>query len=148
MIPISKAIDIVKRETSSLGAETIRLSGSVRRVLAEDIVADTDMPPFDRSQMDGYAVKAKDTANAPVTLKLVGESAAGRGWHKKLKSGEAVRIMTGAAVPFGADAIQKLELTSESGETVTINESTETSRYIVRKGAEIKKGDRLFRAGD
>jgi molybdopterin biosynthesis enzyme len=106
------------------------------------------MPPFDRSQMDGYAMKAKDTSSAPVDLKLVGESAAGRGWHRVLRTGEAIRIMTGARVPHGADAIQKVELAKESGDVVTIEEATVKGKYIVRKGAEIKKGKRLFRPGE
>ena len=116
MIPISKALAAVKRESAALGSETIRVSDSVGRILAEHILADTDMPPFDRSQMDGYAVKAKDTAPAPAVLKIVGESAAGRGWHESLGRGEAVRIMTGAPVPKGADSIQKIELAGESGD--------------------------------
>ncbi len=154
MIPISKAIEIIKRETDSLGLETIDLADSVGRVLAENIVADTDLPPFDRSQMDGFAVKAKDTAKAPVELKIAGESAAGRGWHNKLMPGEAVRIMTGAPVPTGADAVQKMELTSESlvpplqNGTVQILEPAEKGRFIVRRGSEIKKGGRLFQHGE
>ena len=148
MIEISKALSIIKRETKPLGSESVRLSRSVGRILAEDVFADSDMPPFDRSQMDGYAMKARDTRNAPVDLKLVGESAAGRGWHRVLKEGEAIRIMTGARVPEGADAIQKIELTSESGDVVTIKEATTKSKYIVRRGAEIKKGARLFRPGE
>jgi len=148
MIEISKALGIIKRETKPLGSERVRLERSIGRILAEDIFADTDMPPFDRSQMDGYAMKAKDTSSAPVDLKLVGESAAGRGWHRVLKTGEAIRIMTGARVPQGADAIQKIELTNESGDVVTIEEATVKGKYIVRKGAEIKKGNRLFRSGE
>ena len=147
MIPVSKAIKIVKRETGAVGSEIIRLESAVGRVLAEDILADSDMPPFDRSQMDGFAMKAKDS-NAGARLKIVGESAAGRGWHKKLKSGEAVRIMTGAPVPPGADAVQKIELTSEANGTVAMTEPTEKGRYIVRKGTEIRKGERLFRVGE
>src|SRR6478735_1431856 len=147
MIEISKALSIIKRETKPLGAESVRLDRSVGRILAEDIFADSDMPPFDRSQMDGYAMKAKDTSSAPVDLKLVGESAAGRGWHRVLKDGDAIRIMTGARVPQGADAIQKIELTSESGDVVTIEEATTKDKYIVKKGAEIKSGRRLFRTG-
>lgn len=148
MIPISKAINIINRETKPLGAASVRLSDSVGRILAEDILADTDMPPFDRSQMDGFAVRAKDTINAPVELKIVGESAAGRGWHRKMKPGEAIRIMTGAPVPDGADAIQKIELTNESNSIITILEPTETGRYIVKKAAEIKKRGKLFGPGD
>ncbi len=148
MIPISKAFNIIDRETASLGSETIRLEFAVGRVLAENIIADTDMPPFDRSQMDGYAVRSADIAEVPVTLKLVGESAAGRGWHSKLKRGESVRIMTGAPVPEGSDAVQKLELASEPRvSVVTILEPGEKGKFIVKKGSEIRRGEVLFAAG-
>lgn len=147
MIEIKKAIRIIDAEIKQLGAEKVVLSQAVGRILAENIVADTDLPPFDRSQMDGYAVVAADTKNSPVELKLVGESAAGRGWHKTMKPGEAVRIMTGAPVPAGADSVQKIELTSESGDTVEIREPTEKGRYIIRRGDEIKKGKTIFKSG-
>lgn len=147
MIQVSKALRIVKAETSALGVERVRINQAVGRILAEDIVADSDMPPFDRSQMDGFAMKAEDTRLVPAELRIVGESAAGRGWHRTLKSGEAVRIMTGAPVPNGADAIQKVELTSEKNEIVTITASTETARYIVKKGSEIRKREKLIPAG-
>ena len=140
MITVEKALKIVARETPTLKPERLPLEQALGRVIAEDIIADTDMPPFDRSQMDGYAVRAADTENAPITLKLVGESAAGRGWHQTLRAGEAVRIMTGAPLPKGADAVQKIEETSEHGISVTIREPTSTGRYIVYKGKEIKKG--------
>jgi molybdopterin molybdotransferase len=148
MIPISEAIDIIKAKTGSLGSEKIALGESVGRILAQDIVADTDMPPFDRSQMDGFAVIAKDTKKTPVSLKIVGESAAGRGWHKELRSGQAVRIMTGAPVPKGADAVQKVELTKEDGETVTILEGAIHGKNIVRQGDEVKKGTKIFSKGE
>jgi molybdenum cofactor synthesis domain-containing protein len=148
MIEISKALRIIKRETKPLDSEEVRLAESIGRILAEDIFADSDMPPFDRSQMDGYAMKAKDTRTAPVQLRIVGESAAGRGWNRELKDGEAIRIMTGARVPTGADSIQKIELTSESNDIVSVNESTVKGKYIVKKGTEIKKGKRLFRSGE
>src|SRR5436190_24177560 len=92
MIDIANAIKIIDRETSVLGPEKAALADSVGRVLREKIIADTDLPPFDRSQMDGYAVVADDTKRSPVKPKLVGESAAGRGWHKTLKRGETIRI--------------------------------------------------------
>ncbi len=76
-------------------------------------MADTDLPPFDRAQMDGYAVRAQDVAEAPARLRIVGESAAGKGWHHQLEEGQAVRIMTGAPVPAGADSVQQVELTHE-----------------------------------
>ncbi|MGQ0543338.1 MAG: molybdopterin molybdotransferase MoeA [Blastocatellia bacterium] len=145
MISISKALDIIKRETGTLGSERVELADAGGRVLTEDIVADSDLPPFDRSQMDGYAVKAADTINVPARLKIVGESAAGRGWHKLLKKGEAVRIMTGAPVPKGADAVQKIEAAIETDGFVTIKESTEKGRFIILKGQEVKKGKVVIR---
>jgi molybdenum cofactor synthesis domain-containing protein len=147
MIPVSKAIKIVERESGVLGTETVPLSSSVGRVLAENIVADGDMPPFDRSQMDGYALREQDVRSVPAILKIVGESAAGRGWHKRLGRGESVRIMTGAPVPAGADAIQKIELTKESNGSVEIIEPSAKGRYIVKKGLEIRKGASLFHSG-
>lgn len=147
MLPIAKALKIIADMAAPLKTEVVKLESVIGRVLAEDIVADTDLPPFDRSQMDGYAVKAADTANAPITLKVVGEAAAGRSWRGRLKKGEAVRIMTGAAVPDGADAVQKLELTSEADSAVTLDEPTEKGRYIIKRGKEIRKGDVLLRSG-
>ncbi|MEO7660459.1 MAG: gephyrin-like molybdotransferase Glp [Pyrinomonadaceae bacterium] len=147
MIPVSRAITIVDDNTATLGVERIELAISVGRILRENIIADGDLPPFDRSQMDGYAVVAADTKAAPVDLKVVGESAAGKGWHKMLKPGEAVRIMTGAPIPKGADAVQKVEMTREIDGKVAIVEQTDTGRYIVRKGSEIKQGVTIFRSG-
>lgn len=149
MIEISKALSIVEHETPKLDAERIPLAESVGRVLAEEIVADSDLPPFDRSQMDGYAVVAADTIDAPVELKIVGESAAGHGWHKTMKRGEAVRIMTGAPVPTGANAVQRVELTSGwEGETVMIHEPVKKGMSIVRRGAEVKQGTSIFQPDD
>ncbi len=148
MIEISKALKIIDRETVVCGYEKIGLAAAVNRVLAEDIVADGDLPPFDRSQMDGYAVFSADTKNAPVTLRIIGESAAGRGWHKTLNRGEAVRIMTGAPVPAGADSVQKIELATESGGSVDILKAVENGRSIVRKGSEIKKGFTVYGSGE
>ncbi len=149
MISVAKAQSIITRETGSLGSERVTIAESVGRVLAKTIVADSDLPPFDRSQMDGYTVIAEDTLKAPVTLDLVGESSAGRGWHHELKRGQAVAIMTGAPVPKGANAVQKIELTRLNNEgSVEILEPTEKSRYIIRKGDEIKKGETIFDSGE
>ena len=80
MISVAEAIEIVRQQTLRLPTERIAIDQVLGRVLAEDVVADTDLPPFDRSQMDGYAVRAEDVKTAPVRLRIVGESAAGRGW--------------------------------------------------------------------
>lgn len=150
MIPISEAIEIIRRETLFLDTETVDLDKTVGRILAENIVADSDLPPFDRSQMDGFAVISADVTNAPVELQIVGEAVAGSGWHHRMSSGESVRIMTGAPVPSGADAVQKAELTSENGsnQTVMIMEAVKEGQFIVPKGFEIKEGEPVFEKGE
>lgn len=148
MIPIREAIEIVLTLTPALGVEAVELSDSVGRILAEDIIADTDLPPFDRAQMDGYAVRADDVAQAPARLRIVGESAAGAGWHHEMNAGEAVRIMTGAPVPSGADAVQQVELTKETDSEVEILQPVEPGRSIVRQASEIKSGETVLRAGE
>lgn len=158
MISISEALLHITTHTTVVGDEKVSLHKTVGRVLAEDIVADMDLPPFDRSQMDGFAVRSEDISIAPVELNIAGESAAGHGWHHKTKKGQAVRIMTGAPVPSGADTVQKVELTSEASFAsddaqktkgkITIFESIEAGKNIVVRGAEVTKGERVLSAGE
>src|SRR4030095_6981113 len=149
MISVAEAIQLVRENTAALESERVSLSDALGRVLGEDIVAYSDLPPFDRAQMDGYAVRAHDVQDAPVRLRIVGESAAGRGWHDEMQEGQAVRIMTGAPVPKGADAVQQVELTHElrDGTVVEILESVEVGRSIVKQGSEITKAETVLRAG-
>jgi len=149
MISVAEAIQIVKEQTRRLATEKVAIHESLDRVLAEDIVADTDLPPFNRSQMDGYAVRAEDTNDAPVRLRIVGESAAGKGWHHQLKAGEAVRIMTGAPVPEGADAVQQVELAHELKDNTVVEllESVALAKSIVERGSEIARGETILRPG-
>lgn len=150
MLAVSEAIRIIKERTPGSTPESIDLRDVLGRVLAEDVVADSDLPPFDRSQMDGYAVCADDVRQTPARLRIVGESAAGRGWHRQMQSGEAVRIMTGAPVPKGADSVQQVELTRElnGGGEVEILQPVEQGKSIVKQGEEIKKGQVVLRAGE
>ena len=148
MISVAEAIRIIKEQTETLPVETVALADVLGRVLAEDIVADSDLPPFDRAQMDGYAVSSADMLSVPARLRVAGESAAGRGWHKRLKPGEAVRIMTGAPVPDGADSVQKVEVTSESNGVVEIAETTQPGQFIVKRATEVKRGETVLQAGD
>jgi molybdopterin molybdotransferase len=148
MIPISEAISIIKRETSSLETESVDLSNVCGRILAENIFADSDLPPFDRSQMDGFAVKSVDVQNVPAKLKIVGESVAGKRWDGELKSGETVRIMTGAALPIGADSVQKVEVTKELNGFIEILEPTKIGQFYVEKSSEITKGEKVFNLGE
>ena len=150
MISVTEAINIVKEQTRALASEEVALADALGRVLAEDVVADSDLPPFDRAQMDGYAVRAADVANAPARLRVVGEAAAGSGWHEEMRAGEAVRIMTGAPVPKGADSVQQVEVTSEANEgaSVEIQKATERGQFIVPRASEIKRGETVLHAGE
>ncbi|MEA2172908.1 MAG: molybdopterin molybdotransferase [Blastocatellia bacterium] len=150
MISVAEAISIVKEQAQSLGAEEVALADALGRVLARDVFADSDLPPFDRAQMDGYAVRAVDTLSAPVRLRVVGESAAGRGWHQLMRAGEAVRIMTGAPVPVGADSVQQVELSREldQGALVEIDRGTSVGQFIVPRASEISAGAQVLSAGE
>lgn len=153
MISISDALKIIKREIAALDTETVDLYDSTNRILAENIKADMDLPPFDRSQMDGFAVRVKDlseaTDKAPVKLKIIGESIAGKGFDGKIEKGETVRIMTGARVPQGANSVQKKEVTNEVTDGfVEIYEPTEKHQNIVLQAAEIEKGDKVLVKGE
>lgn len=148
MISIKNANNSIKRTVPTLEPEAIAIRSSVGRILAEDIVADMDLPPFDRSMMDGFAVRAADLAGPHSTLKVVGESAAGRGWHHELSRGEAVRIMTGAPVPKGADAVIRVEDTSENDGSVVIGTVVKRGTSIVKRGSEVRSGRVLLSKGD
>ncbi|MBS1794531.1 MAG: molybdopterin molybdotransferase MoeA [Acidobacteria bacterium] len=148
MIPIAEAEKIIDREVSPLKPETVGIENAVGRVLAETIRADMDLPPFDRSQMDGFAVRAADTKHPPSHLRIIGESVAGTGFDRKMKPGEAVRIMTGARVPEGADGVQKVELTKENYGFVEILETVRHLQNINQRASEIKKGARVFGKGE
>jgi molybdopterin molybdotransferase len=148
MISVNEAIRIIIEQTRTLPTEKIALAGAMGRILAEDIVADSDLPPFDRAQMDGYAVRSAETTSVPARLRVVGEAAAGRGWHERMNAGEAVRIMTGAPVPVGADSVQKVEVTRESDGVVEIAESTQPGQFIVERASEVRAGETVLRAGE
>lgn len=148
MISIEEAIKIIKSEIISLESETCDLTKCCGRILAEDIFADTDLPPFNRSQMDGFAVKSEDIKNAPRELKIIGESVAGKRFEGEMQSGETVRIMTGAALPSGADSVQRVELTKSKDEFVEVFEPAKLGQFIVNRGSEIKKSEKVFEQGE
>ena len=130
-------------EIAPLSAESVPLSDAIGRVLAEDVAARRDQPPFDASAMDGWAVRAADT---PGRLSIVGESAAGDGYDGALGAGQAVRIFTGAALPQGADAIVIQEDATRDGDTVEIPQ-VEAGRHLRPRGGDFAAGDVLLKAG-
>lgn len=149
LLPVNDAVQIILAQAVPLPPENVALADALGRVLAQDIVADGDLPPFQRAQMDGYAVRAADVAQVPARLRLVGEAAAGRGWHHILEPGQAVRIMTGAPVPDGADSVQKVEVTRETGDGafVEIDEATRPGQFIVARASEIRAGQTVLQRG-
>ena len=114
MMSVEEALECVLSHVQPLEAETIPLLEAVGRVAAEDLRSDCDIAPFDHAAMDGFAVRVADLAQAsaehPVALQVVGEVPAGSVYSGEVGPGEAVRIMTGAPVPAGADAVVKYEI--------------------------------------
>jgi molybdopterin molybdotransferase len=121
------------------------------RVLAEDVVSSINVPAFARSAMDGYALRAAETAGAgiynPLTFRVVGQSMPGRACEVTVKAGEAVRIMTGAPLPDGADAVVPAEYTRETDVGVEITEPIATGKHIGRVGEDIAAGTIVLPAG-
>ena len=132
--------------------ETVALKDSLGRILRQDVESDIAIPPFSKSTMDGYAVKSEDVQSAsrdnPVRLKVIDEIPAGSMSDKIVKTGQAARIMTGAPVPEGADAIITIENTlSEDDDTVRIYDAVGENRYIIHKGQDILPGQRIAESG-
>jgi molybdopterin molybdotransferase len=146
LLSVAEALARVISGLEPLGAERVALDRAGGRVLAEDLAARLTQPPFDASAMDGYAVRAADVATLPATLRLIGISAAGAGFHSRVEKGEAVRIFTGAPVPRGADIVVIQENAEESGGVVTVK-AAETEHHIRLKGQDFKEGEVLLAAG-
>src|SRR5262245_60840872 len=132
-LSVTEALARVTEGLSPLDAERVPLDGCRGRVLAEDIAACLTQPPFDASAMDGYAMRGKDVATLPATLKLIGESLAGSGYEGEVGPGEAVRIFTGAPVPKGADTIV-IQENAEAGPGLVIVKEAAPQRHIRPRG--------------
>ena len=128
----------------SLSAEPVRVAGAAGRVLAEDVLAAVDLPPFASSAMDGYAVR---TADLPGTLRVVGESAAGAPFEGTLGPDEAVAISTGAVVPEGADAVAPVEMVIKIDNTVGVDRGLEAGASIRPPGGDVRSGEVVATAG-
>jgi molybdopterin molybdotransferase len=162
MISVEEALDRILAYVSLLDAEERLILDALGQVLAEDIVAGFAIPPLDNTAMDGYAVRAVDTAgaqaDAPVMLRVAGELAAGYVFDGEVQPGTTVRIMTGAPVPRGADAIVPFEETDEpSGrafgsfakprEAVGVLKAAEPGANIRQAGEDLRAGQRILAAG-
>lgn len=135
-----------------VGTERVPLSQCGGRVLAQELTAQENVPPFDRSPYDGYAIQAADTASAsgaaPVTLRVLEEIPAGAVPSKTVTEGTAAKILTGAPVPDGADAVVMYEKTEFTETHVTLFGPVKSGENIVRTGEDIQRGACLARCGD
>ncbi|MGH9715945.1 MAG: molybdopterin molybdotransferase MoeA [Candidatus Acidiferrales bacterium] len=129
-------VDIAHHPASALG-----------RVLAEDVTADRNYPPFDRSIRDGYALRAADAAQPGAKLRLIGESRAGVAFDGTVGPGECVRILTGAALPRGANGVVMLEQTQAEGDTIILSPAVRPGQHYVLAGAECRIGETVLTRG-
>lgn len=154
-LSVAEAVERVLALVPVLLAETVPLLDSLGRVLADDVVANNSLPPFTNSAMDGYAVIAADTQISPAKLNVIGDIAAGHVPTLMLTSGTAARIMTGAMLPDGADAVIPVEDTDEDWrsaertlpETVTVYRTVGAGDYVRPAGDDVVAGDVIVRKG-
>jgi molybdopterin molybdotransferase len=147
MISVDKAINLIADNVTLTNAEDVPIKQCLGRVLAEDVASKLSYPPVAVSSMDGYALNASDTANPPVSLKLIGVSQAGGSFESFVGSGETVRIFTGAPLPPGADAVQMQENAEIQGNHIKIIQSVATNNFVRAAGMDFAAGDILIKAG-
>lgn len=150
-IQVAEAVRLVMEHCHPLGVETIPLEQAYGRVLAEPIIAKHDVPSFDRSPYDGFAVRSEDTIGASganrISFKVIGEIGAGHVADRGIGQGEAYRIMTGAQIPENADAVVMLEQTVEGENGFTIRKPFSPGENFSFKGEDAQKGEVLIEAG-
>lgn len=151
MIEVEQARRLVLERTYPLPCETVQLRAARGRVLAEDLVSSEDVPGFDGSAMDGFAVRASDTRGAgddsPVTLRLVGESRAGHPAACNLQAGQAIAISTGGELPTGADAVIRVEHTRPQGGSVAALREVKAGCDVRYAGEDVRAGDTVLEGG-
>jgi len=146
-ISIEEARRLVLERVTRLEGEEVALADALGRILAQDAVAPNDLPPFDSSAMDGFAVIATDTDDAPVALKIIGEARAGALAQVPVEHGMAIRVSTGAVVPEGSDAIVRQELTEVEDGAVIVNEEVGAGTDVRFAGEDIRAGQTILQAG-
>ncbi|WP_371422706.1 gephyrin-like molybdotransferase Glp [Tardiphaga sp.] len=146
LMPVTDAMAAILAGADALPEEMVPLEDAFHRVLARDIASLRTQPPEPMSAMDGYAVRAAD-ATLGAKLRVIGEIAAGKPFHRPLQTGEALRIFTGGVLPAGADAVVIQEDTARDGDVVGINEAAISGKHIRPAGVDFNEGDVLLRAG-
>jgi len=139
-VSVAEARDLILGSVRGLGSETVGIGEAGGRVLAEEVRSEISIPPADNSAMDGFALRAEDAARVPATLRVVLDLPAGKRPDRKLAPGEAARIMTGAAVPEGADAVVMVEDTESEGDQVRILAAAKPGQNVRRAGSDVRPG--------
>ncbi len=147
MLTVDEALSQIRRRILPISVEEVPLTAALGRVLAVNARAETTHPPVAVSAMDGYAVRSEDCRTAPVTLRMIGTSAAGHPFAGTVGKGECARIFTGAALPNGADAIVIQEDTDAAADKITMKEMAPTGDWVRPAGLDFKAGDALLKAG-
>ena len=149
MIELEEAREFIFNQCLKLSTDEVDISKSRGLVLADTVISNDDVPPFPNTAMDGYAVRAVDTEHAPVELKVIGTLPAGKVPDLEVGPDEAVRIMTGAVIPEGADAVVMVEKTKEveNGSSVVVEETVKNGNFIRQPGEDFVKGSELFNSG-
>ena len=146
MLGVAEAVETVLAAVSPLEAATVNLEDALGRFAASDVVSAVAIPPWDNSSMDGYAVRASDVRPG-ATLRVAATIRAGAVATRALEPGEAMKIMTGAPVPEGADTVVRIEDTSESGGVVTINDARDAGRNVRKRAEDIAEGRTVIARG-
>jgi molybdopterin molybdotransferase len=141
-----KVIEVAGALRRPMRRETIEIEDAFGRVLAREVRADRDYPPFNRSTRDGFAVRASDAAAPGARLECIGELRAGGSFEGTLGPGQCVEIMTGASVPAGADAVAMIEHTKRDGRTILLDRAANSGDHIVPRGSEARVGALLVAA--
>jgi len=147
LLTVDEALDGILSRIRPLAAREVPLMDAIGRTLAADVVADRDVPPFRNSAMDGYAVRGADVSRAPVNLKVVGAVPAGAMPERAVGSGEAMRIMTGAPMPDGADTVVRVEDTDNADDVVTVAAATKTGTSVRQAGEDLRRGTMVLVKG-
>ena len=145
-LTVEEALARILERVPTLGAEEVALLEARGRILAEDVRAERDVPPFANSAMDGYAVRGEDVSH-PARLKVIGEVAAGSVADRTVGRGEAMRIMTGAPMPDGADTVVRVEDTDNGTDVVTVTAATARGTSVRSAGEDLRAGEVVLSAG-
>src|SRR5271154_106535 len=148
LITVAQAIAILDAAAVEPRIGACKLTAAAGKRLAQEIRADRDYPPFDKSLMDGFAVRAADIASNASSLRIVGEVRAGQPGEISLEKGRAIAVMTGAMMPPGADSVVPIEFVQRDGEQIHLTKSGDFTRFISARGSDCVAGRTILNRGD